>query len=314
MALIDQVGLTGPEYEVCIEQGKIREFARAMDAPLAEFVSGPNTIIPPTFPVCLPYTWGYTLERPRGTVFAEVEHDLAVSLHAEESFVFHGAPPRAGDKLIAQPKLEKVWEKQGGSGGKLTFLTILNEYRGPDGALRIEQRSTSVTTETTPGEGDWKPQVPDYDPDYHDLERPTPFSGIERQEFSELQENKSPGTIAAAPLLKQEIVRFQGVVGEDDPLHHDGEWAQKNGYPSVFALGTHQASLMAAYASYWLSPESIRSFTVRFREVMWPGDLLVYNGIVTQLDIDAKTVTLHLTCKRTDETLVSEAWATYDFS
>ncbi len=208
------------------------------------------------------------MERPRGTVFSEIDHDLAVSLHAEESFLFHGVPPRAGDRLIARPQLEKVWEKHGSSGGKLTFLTILNEYRDADGNLRAEQRSTSVTTETAPGEEGWKP----------------------------------------------EIVRFQGVVGEDDPLHHDPEWAVKNDYPSVFALGTHQASLMGAYASHWLAPECIRSYKVRFREVVWPGDQLRYAGTVTELNLQKRKASLNLSCINQNNALVSEAWAEYDFS
>ncbi|MEM9277562.1 MAG: MaoC family dehydratase N-terminal domain-containing protein [Pseudomonadota bacterium] len=314
MALADQVGLTGPEYEVYIERGKIREFVRAMDAPLPEFLEGIAPVTPPTFLVCAPYTWGYTLERPRGTIFADIEHDLTVSLHAEESFEFHGTPPRAGEKLIAQPKLEKAWEKHGSNGGKLTFLTILNEYRDENGTLRAEQRSTSVTTEAAPGEGKWKPEVPDYDPDYAELERKSPFSEVTRQQLDALEQNQGPGPVTTPPLLKQEIVRFQGVVGEDDPLHHDPEWASNNDYPSVFALGTHQASLMSAYASHWLSPEAVRSFKVRFREVMWPGDQFTYSGIVTELNRTTQTATVHLTCKRKDETLVCEAWATYDFS
>jgi len=314
MALEDQVGLTGPEYEVHIERGKIREFARAMDAPLDAFMQGANPIIPPTFLVCAPYTWGYTLERPRGTVFANIEHDLTVSLHAEESFDFTGPLLKAGDLLIAQPRLEKVWEKKGGNGGKLTFLTILTEYRNKEGELRVEQRSTSVTTEADPGEESWKPQIPSYDPNYEALERSTPFADVSRQSFAELIEGKGPRPVRAAPLLKQEIVRFQGVVGEDDPLHHDPEWARKNNYPSVFALGTHQASLMAAYASYWLPPDSIRSFKVRFRDVVWPGDRLTYEGRVTDCVPETKSARIHLACLREDASLVSEAWATYDFS
>jgi len=314
MALSEQIGLTGPEYEVCIERGKIREFARAMDAPLPDFLDGTNPIIPPTFLVCAPYTWGYTLERPRGTVFADIEHDLAVSLHAEESFIFHGPPPCAGDILIARPKLENVWEKQGNSGGKLTFLTILNEYRNKQGHLLAEQRSTSVTTQAAPGEAGWQPEIPDYNPAYSDLERESPFVGMKRQKFEELIEGSGPGPVEAAPLLKQEIVRFQGVVGEDDPLHHDPEWASKNEYPSVFALGTHQASLMAAYASFWLPPDKLRSFKVRFREVVWPGDHLQYEGKVVAKDPQGKTVRLRLSCSKRNNVLVSEAWAEYDFS
>ena len=192
MALADQVGLTGPQYEVHIERGKIREFAHAMEAPLTEFLDGPAPVIPPTFLVCAPYTWGYTLERPRGTVFASIEHDLTVSLHAEESFAFHGQPIRAGEKLVAEPKLEKVWERNGATGGKLTFLTILNSYRDATGNLRAEQRSTSVTTAAAPGEGEWQPQIPPYEPDYRELERPSPFASIARQAVNDLKPGAPP--------------------------------------------------------------------------------------------------------------------------
>ena len=312
--LLAQIGLTGPEYDVYVERGKIREFARAMDAPLDAFMEASSPVIPATFLVCAPYTWGYTLERPRGTVFADIRHDLEVSLHAEESFVFHGPLPRAGDRLVAQPRLENVSVKKGGNGGELTFLTVLNEYRSPEGELRVEQRSTSVTTQTAPGEGDWKPELPTYDPSYSELERSSPFSEIVRTPFEDLTPGNGPGRIELPPLLKQEIVRFQGVVGEDDPLHHDPEWAAKNNYPSVFALGTHQASLMAAYASYWLDPRSIRSFRVRFREVVWPGDRLSYRGIVTALDRSKRTAAISLTCTKPGGSLVSEASAEYDFS
>ena len=88
MILQEHIGLTGPEYDVYIERGKIREFARAMQAPLAEFLEGDAPVVPATFLVCAPYTWGYTLERPRGTNFSRIDHDLTVSLHAEESFRF----------------------------------------------------------------------------------------------------------------------------------------------------------------------------------------------------------------------------------
>ena len=89
----DSIGLTGPEYEMDIERGKIREFARAMHAPLPEYVDASNPVIPDTFLITAAYTWGYSLERPRGTVFEQIDHDFSVPLHAEESFTFHGSLP-----------------------------------------------------------------------------------------------------------------------------------------------------------------------------------------------------------------------------
>jgi len=61
----DFIGLTGPEYEMDVERGRIRDFAKAMSAPLPEFTTNRNPVIPATFLVTTPYTWGYSLERPR---------------------------------------------------------------------------------------------------------------------------------------------------------------------------------------------------------------------------------------------------------
>ena len=314
MVLADQVGLTGPEYEVDIERGKIREFARAMAAPLPEFTEGRTPIVPATFMVSLPYTWGYTLERPRGTVFADVEHDLTVSLHAEESFIFHGPPPRAGDRLTARASLESVKQKQGASGGTLTFLTVLTEYRGADGAVKAQQRSVSVTTSQAPGSGGWDVDLPDYEPEYTELERPSPFAKLARADWAALVEDQGPGPIEAGPLLQHDIVRFQGVVGEDDPLHYDTVWALKQNYPSTFGLGMYQASLMASYAAHWLPPDTVRAYRIRFRDMTWPGDELVYAGTVLSKDGSDMHADLHLTCTRKSGGLVTESWMTCDFS
>ncbi len=301
MPLTDHIGLTGPNYEVDIERGKIREFARAMQAPLPEFCSGRHPVVPATFLVSAPYTWGYTLERPRGTVFADIGHDLTVSLHAGETFRFLGPPPRAGDRLTARAMLEDVWTKPGRTGGDLTFLRMLTTYRDAAGEILVEQRSTSVTTTSRPSQEGWAPTIPDYDPDYTDLEPPSPFGGITRANPTDLRVGDSPGDIDLGPLSLRDIVRFQGVVGEDDPLHHDTAWAAKQGYPSVFGLGTHLASLLAAYAAYWIDPALVRRFDIRFREVAWPGDRLTCGGKVTQIDTaEPGGICIQLACCRSD--------------
>lgn len=313
----EYVGLTGPEYEVDIERGKIREFARAMNAPLAEFVDGRCPIIPATYLVSAPYTWGYTLERPRGTVFGSIDHDLSVPLHAEEAFVFHGPPPHAGDRLTARSMLENVREKAGASGGALTFLTVLTEYRNASGVLVVEQRSTTVTTGNSPGDGDWTATVPPYEPHYDSLDPVDPFSAISRAAWDDLLAGQGPGPVDAGPLLLRDIVRFQGVVGEDNPLHHDVSWAHSCNYPNVFGLGTHQASVLAGYLAHWIDPETVRSFQVRFRNVYWPGDPIVYDGKVIEKHEQSETLNrradFELSCMRGSGDVLVQAWATCDF-
>ena len=312
----DHIGLTGPEYEMDVERGHIRRFARAMSAPLPEFVEGRKPVIPATFLVSAPYTWGYSLERPRGTEFADIDHDLSVSLHAEEAFVFHGPPPRGGDRLICRSTLESVTTKAGGRGGDLTFLTVLTEYRDPDRRLRVEQRSTSVTTAVAPSEGDWEVDLPDYAPDYPNKDPDNYFAGIERRQWDDLAAGQGPGEISGAVLQLGDIVRFQGVVGEDDALHHDTVWAAKFGYPSVFGLGTHLASLLAGYAASWLQPSAVRAFRARFHNVSWPGDSLRYRGVVARKYRDAgeqRMADLRLECLRENGEMLVEAWMTLNF-
>jgi acyl dehydratase len=315
----DAVGLTGPEYEMDIERGKIREFARAMHAPLPEYIDGRNPLIPPTFLITAAYTWGYTLERPRGTVFAQIDHDLSVPLHAEESFAFHTTLPRAGDRLICRASLEDVRRKQGGRGGELTFLTMLTEFQDESGTLVAEERSTTVTAGNAPDKDDWNVEIPIYQPDYpEDLDPGDPFLEIVRVSWEDLVEGDGPGKIDAGPLRIGDIVRFQSVVGEDNPLHYDVTWAEAMGYPNVFGLGSHQASILAAYAAHWLDPAAVRYYKARFRNVYWPGEPLSYDLNVSRKykdkESDHRMLDLTLGCTRYGSDPVVDAWMTLDFN
>jgi len=314
----DAVGLTGPEYEMDIERGKIRDFARAMSAPLPEFVDAPRPLIPASFLITAAYSWGYSLERPRGTVFEQIDHDLSVPLHAEESFRFHGALPRAGDRLHCRASLENVWRKQGGRGGDLTFLTMLTEFRNPAGELVAEERSTTVTTENAPESGDWNVDIPDYRPDYpENLDAVDYFAQVKRSSWEQVEVGMSCGRIDIGPLRIGDIVRFQSVVGEDNPLHYDLVWARSMGYPNVFGLGSHQASQLAALAAHWLDPAAVRFFKARFRNVYWPGDALAHDLVVTDKYRDdnsgQRMLELTLNCTRNGDDPVVDAWMTLDF-
>ncbi|MCP4387569.1 MAG: hypothetical protein GY802_04680 [Gammaproteobacteria bacterium] len=314
----DSIGLHGPEYQMDIERGKIRDFARAMNAPLAEFIEGEHPLVPATFLITAAYSWGYSLERPRGTAFEQIDHDLSVPLHAEESFVFHQALPRAGDRLLCRASLENVWRKQGGRGGDLCFLTMLTEFRAQDGTLIAEERSTTVTTENAPETGDWSVDLPDYRPDYPaELDPGDPFAHIRRCAWEDIESGSNPGTVETGPLLIGDIVRFQSVVGEDNPLHYDLVWARTCGYPNVFGLGSHQASMLAGLAAHWLDPAAIRFFKARFRNVYWPGEPLAYDIVVERKyrdqDNGHRMLDLRLHCTRNDNEAIVDAWMSLDF-
>ena len=84
------------------------------------------------------------------------------------------------------------------------------------------------------------------------------------------------------PLNRTDFVRYQGASGDFNPIHHDEEFAQAAGYPSVFSVGMLQAGILATYATDWLGADNVRSFGVQFREQVWPGDQLVCSGTVVE--------------------------------
>jgi acyl dehydratase len=102
------------------------------------------------------------------------------------------------------------------------------------------------------------------------------------------------------PLTRATFVRYAAASGDLNPLHYDEEFARSVGYPSVFSHGMHQAALMATYLTDWFGAESVRRFKVRFRDQVWPGDVLTCSGTVdeVQRDGDVTRVVLSLTARR----------------
>jgi acyl dehydratase len=102
------------------------------------------------------------------------------------------------------------------------------------------------------------------------------------------------------PLTRQMFVRYAGASGDLNPMHYDDQLARSAGYPSVFAQGMFSAALLAGFATDWLGAENVRRFGVRFREQVWPGDVLTCSGTVTAVSAEpgADRVSVELTATR----------------
>jgi acyl dehydratase len=129
----------------------------------------------------------------------------------------------------------------------------------------------------------------------------------------EVGASSTPRTVG--PLNRTDFVRYQGASGDFNPIHHDEEFAQAAGYPSVFSVGMLQAGILASYATDWLGADNVRSFGVQFREQVWPGDRLVCSGTVVERtevsEDDERIVKLDLVVQREGGGTAIKGWATF---
>jgi hypothetical protein len=137
-------GTRGTPFEIRIEWGKVREFARSIGASLEP---GEAPTVPPTF---LTTMFWWEREVDGADVWPLVGMDPKRGMHAEQEYVFHGPPPRAGDRLIATSRIDRIWQKVGKRGGTLTFVDLVTEFRDPEGKLVAEAKMTAVETEKPP--------------------------------------------------------------------------------------------------------------------------------------------------------------------
>lgn len=111
------------------------------------------------------------------------------------------------------------------------------------------------------------------------------------------------------PVTRTDIVRFAGAGGDFNPLHHDEEHARAAGFPSVFAMGQMQAGMLSRLATDWLGLGNVRTYKVRFRAKVWPGDVLLLRG--REVSRENGTVLCELEAVREDGGEVAvQAWVT----
>jgi len=80
-------------------------------------------------------------------------------------------------------------------------------------------------------------------------------------------------------LTRTDIVRFAGAGGDFNPNHHDEPHARANGYPGVFAMGLFTASFASRLIDERFPDTMVRSFAVRFRAMVWPGEALIAHAV-----------------------------------
>jgi acyl dehydratase len=112
-------------------------------------------------------------------------------------------------------------------------------------------------------------------------------------------------------ITKLQLVRYAGASGDYNLIHTDDETARRVGLDGVIAHGMLSMAFLGQYLCWLTGPESIRRLTVRFVEMVRPGDVLTCRARVKALDQDAggRRLTLELWAEnqRAQQVTVGEA-------
>jgi hypothetical protein len=143
-------GKSGKPFRVVVEEGKVREFARATKSANPAYLADgqPPATSPVTFLASSAFWQG-----PESSPWGQSKLNWERILHGEQEFTFPGPPPAAGTVLTAESRIDRIYEKEGKRGGTMTFVEVVTEYRDESGAVVAASRSTIIETSQAPPAG-----------------------------------------------------------------------------------------------------------------------------------------------------------------
>jgi len=84
------------------------------------------------------------------------------------------------------------------------------------------------------------------------------------------------------PITKVQLVKYAGASGDYNLIHTDDETARTVGLDGVIAHGMLSMAFLGEYLCWLAGPESVRRLSVRFVEMVRPGDTLTCRGRVKE--------------------------------
>jgi len=121
--------------------------------------------------------------------------------------------------------------------------------------------------------------------------------------FKELQAGEELQAYTKAPITKVQLVQYAGASGDFNPLHTDDAFAQSIGMPGVVAHGMLIMAFLGEYVVKLVADEAtVKSFSMRFGAMTFPGDVITCGGKVKE--INGQEITLLLEAKKQDGKVV----------
>ncbi len=139
------IGKAGKPFTMPVEWGKVREFARSIRDPNPVYFD-PDAARKECGGIPVPLTFLQTSAFWQTAESApSLNFDMRRILHGEQEFEFF-KPILVGDTLTGVTKVADLYEKEGGRGGKMTFLVVETTYTNQKSERVAVSRSTLIET------------------------------------------------------------------------------------------------------------------------------------------------------------------------
>jgi acyl dehydratase len=110
----------------------------------------------------------------------------------------------------------------------------------------------------------------------------------------ELERGSALPDLRKPPITKLQLVKYAGASGDYNLIHTDDETARSVGLEGVIAHGMLSMAFLGEYLCWLAGPESVRRLSVRFKEMVRPGDVLTCRGRVKERSRGDAVVQLQL--------------------
>jgi acyl dehydratase len=134
-----------------------------------------------------------------------------------------------------------------------------------------------------------------------------------RAVWNELVEGQTLEPESFGPITRSDVVRYQGASGDMNPIHHDEPFARAAGFEAPLVVGMYPAGVLCAWAAGHFGSENLRLLKIRFKEPVWPGDVLELRGKIARKyqEQEQRKLDLELECRKQGGGVAVIAWQTF---
>ena len=115
--------------------------------------------------------------------------------------------------------------------------------------------------------------------------------------FEDIQVGDEFEKITKEPVTEVQLVKYAGASGDFNPIHTVHHVAEQAGLGGVIAHGMLIMGFVGQAITTWIPHDGLKKFSVRFRGMTRPGDVITVSGKVTDKNADGRACSF--TCELT---------------